>query len=249
MSSEYTYATHYLTRALPCPATALPIRYFAKYPLKLVPWGEQVLAVRYREPILPELHGAAALSYLYYRSWHPLPKVQIDRDDGPGQTTKHLSPPLHLSPSNICSINEQLLQNKHTLDRSGRKLTLKERRACFVSRQMIETRSDVGVQWVLFSKVYDSASKIVESIRTMQRLVGDVERVTELIDCLDTVASTTQLQVRKHTHTHTHLSFLFFPIVRLNVIYRDRLQTVGQLTEQNCISISPWPDVAYNQAG
>jgi len=76
----------------------------------------------------------------------------------------------------------------------------------FLARQMIETRSDVGVQWVLFSKVYDSASKIVESIRTMQRLVGDVERVTELIDCLDTVASTTQLQVRKHTHTHTHTS-------------------------------------------
>eukprot|EP01046_Picozoa_sp_COSAG06_P027110 COSAG06_NODE_2372_length_6990_cov_6.727906_8_plen_87_part_00 len=72
---------------------------------------------------------------------------------------------------------------------------------------MIETRSDVGVQWVLFSKVYDSASKIVESIRTMQRLVGDVERVTELIDCLDTVASTTQLQVRK---THTPLSLSLF---------------------------------------
>jgi hypothetical protein len=36
--------------------------------------------------------------------------------------------------------------------------------------QMIETRSDVGVQWVLFSKAYDSANKIVESVRTMQRV-------------------------------------------------------------------------------
>ena len=53
--------------------------------------------------------------------------------------------------------------------------------------QMMEVRSDVGVLWVLFSRAFQSARTVIDSLRTLQQLVGDVERVTELIELLDKV--------------------------------------------------------------
>eukprot|EP01045_Picozoa_sp_COSAG04_P035661 COSAG04_NODE_8331_length_989_cov_1.031461_1_plen_207_part_10 len=73
----------------------------------------------------------------------------------------------------ICIISHGILNPKHSsLD------TIED---------MMEVRSDVGVLWVLFSRAFQSARTVIDSLRTLQQLVGDVERVTELIELLDKV--------------------------------------------------------------
>ena len=53
--------------------------------------------------------------------------------------------------------------------------------------KMAEVRSNVGVQWVLFTNTMAAARVVVEMLRTMQQLVGNVERVTDLLELLDRV--------------------------------------------------------------
>jgi ABC-type uncharacterized transport system fused permease/ATPase subunit len=50
--------------------------------------------------------------------------------------------------------------------------------------QMAAVRADAGVQFVLFNSTMDAARVVVEMIRKLQLLVGQVERVTELLDLL-----------------------------------------------------------------
>jgi ABC-type uncharacterized transport system fused permease/ATPase subunit len=56
--------------------------------------------------------------------------------------------------------------------------------------KMADVRSNVGVQWVLFTNTMQAARIVVEMIRTLQQLVGNVERVTELLELLERVKTT-----------------------------------------------------------
>lgn len=47
--------------------------------------------------------------------------------------------------------------------------------------------ADAGVQYVLFNSTMDAARVVVEMVRKLQQLVGQVERVTEMLDLLDKV--------------------------------------------------------------
>lgn len=53
--------------------------------------------------------------------------------------------------------------------------------------KMSTQRSMVGVQWVLFNNTMNAAKITIELIRTLQQLVGNVERVTDLIELLQKV--------------------------------------------------------------
>ena len=57
--------------------------------------------------------------------------------------------------------------------------------------QMAAVRADAGVQFVLFHATMDAARVVVEMIRKLQLLVGQVERVTELLDLLVSVGLST----------------------------------------------------------
>lgn len=50
--------------------------------------------------------------------------------------------------------------------------------------QMAVVRADAGVQFVLFNSTMDAARVVVEMVRKLQLLVGQVERVTEMLDLL-----------------------------------------------------------------
>jgi ABC-type uncharacterized transport system fused permease/ATPase subunit len=53
--------------------------------------------------------------------------------------------------------------------------------------KMSIVRSDVGVAWVLYSATMESARIVVETVRQMQQLVSEVERVTDLMELLERV--------------------------------------------------------------
>ena len=53
--------------------------------------------------------------------------------------------------------------------------------------QMADVRAAIGVQWVLFNSAMDAARVVVEMVRKLQMLVGQVERVTEMLDLLEKV--------------------------------------------------------------
>ena len=50
--------------------------------------------------------------------------------------------------------------------------------------QLAELRADVGVQWMLFNQCLSAARQAIEMVHTLQKLVGTVERVTELLELL-----------------------------------------------------------------
>lgn len=56
--------------------------------------------------------------------------------------------------------------------------------------KMADVRSNVGVQWVLFTNTMAAARIVVEMIRTLQQLAGSVERVTDLLELLERVKKT-----------------------------------------------------------
>ena len=46
---------------------------------------------------------------------------------------------------------------------------------------LTDIRADVGLQWVMFSQCMGAARVMMNTIRVLQRLVGDVDRVNELL--------------------------------------------------------------------
>jgi ABC-type uncharacterized transport system fused permease/ATPase subunit len=56
--------------------------------------------------------------------------------------------------------------------------------------ELSELRASVGVQWMLFQQCMSAARQAIDMLRTLQRLVGTVERVTELLELLQQVSST-----------------------------------------------------------
>jgi ABC-type uncharacterized transport system fused permease/ATPase subunit len=53
--------------------------------------------------------------------------------------------------------------------------------------KMAEVRADIGVQFVLFSNCMNAARQAMELVRELQHLIGEVERVTDLVDLLEKV--------------------------------------------------------------
>ena len=53
--------------------------------------------------------------------------------------------------------------------------------------QMAAVRADVGVQMVLFTSTMGAARIVLEMVRKLQQMVGQVERVTEMLDLLNKV--------------------------------------------------------------
>ena len=53
--------------------------------------------------------------------------------------------------------------------------------------KMADVRSEVAVQWLLFTQTMGAARTAFTMLRDMQQLIGHVERVTEMLDTLDRV--------------------------------------------------------------
>ena len=56
--------------------------------------------------------------------------------------------------------------------------------------QMASVRAEIGVQSLLFDSTMQAARQAMELVRELQRLVGEVERVTDLYELLEQVGLT-----------------------------------------------------------
>jgi ATP-binding cassette subfamily D (ALD) protein 3 len=72
---------------------------------------------------------------------------------------------------------------------------------------MAEMRADAGVQWVLFTKCMGAARVMMNTIRVLQQLVGNVERVTELLALLDKVKADKASEAASHVHEGDCIAF------------------------------------------
>ena len=79
--------------------------------------------------------------------------------------------------------------------------------------QMSLVRSDVGVAWVLYSATMENAKVMVEMVRTLQQLVSEVERVTELHDLLARVHSRQLTELAANIESGDEISFRDVDIV------------------------------------
>jgi hypothetical protein len=64
--------------------------------------------------------------------------------------------------------------------------------------KLANLRADVGVQWMLFNQCMAAARQAIDMVHTLQKLVGTVERVTELIELLDHVTSSSSTENEKN---------------------------------------------------
>ena len=62
--------------------------------------------------------------------------------------------------------------------------------------QLTEVRSDIGVQFVLFNSCMQSARQSMELLRQMQQLVGETERITDMVDLLEEVDAQKERDLR-----------------------------------------------------
>eukprot|EP01049_Picozoa_sp_SAG25_P007727 SAG25_NODE_648_length_6205_cov_2.314609_6_plen_338_part_00 len=53
--------------------------------------------------------------------------------------------------------------------------------------KMQEVRAEVGVQWLLLTRTMEASRRVVEIVRKLEELVGQVSRVTELMQLLESV--------------------------------------------------------------
>ena len=113
----------------------------------------------------------------------------------------------------ICIISHGILNPKHSsLDTiedvsAATPFTCSFETSKEAAAQMMEVRSDVGVLWVLFSRAFQSARTVIDSLRTLQQLVGDVERVTELIELLDKVTEDKKTEASHTTKDGDMIAF------------------------------------------
>jgi ABC-type uncharacterized transport system fused permease/ATPase subunit len=73
--------------------------------------------------------------------------------------------------------------------------------------KMAEVRADVGTQWVLFTRVMQAARRAVEMFRKLQELVGEVERVTDLLELLDVMQGAKQEEFEEQFVEGDHIAF------------------------------------------
>ena len=55
--------------------------------------------------------------------------------------------------------------------------------------RMAQVRSDAAVQWMLFLQCMSSVRVVSSSVRELQQLMGEVERIVEMLEALDRIAS------------------------------------------------------------
>jgi ABC-type uncharacterized transport system fused permease/ATPase subunit len=88
--------------------------------------------------------------------------------------------------------------------------------------KMADVRAEVGVQFMLFNNCMGAAMRAINMINDMQRLVGNVERVTELNELLDRVmaAAATAEKVCSDPHSaHSHIAAM----LRIGIYHHRRL--------------------------
>eukprot|EP01047_Picozoa_sp_COSAG01_P034196 COSAG01_NODE_2556_length_7460_cov_14.297786_8_plen_590_part_00 len=73
--------------------------------------------------------------------------------------------------------------------------------------KMATVRSDVGVAWVLYSSTMEAAKVLVEMIRTLQQLVSEVERVTDLYELLIRVKGEKQSELASSIQSGDAIAF------------------------------------------
>jgi hypothetical protein len=64
--------------------------------------------------------------------------------------------------------------------------------------KLAELRASVGVQWMLFNQTMGAARRAINMVRTLQKLVGTVERVTELLELLDQLSTAAREENKKN---------------------------------------------------
>ena len=67
--------------------------------------------------------------------------------------------------------------------------------------KIADVRSAVGVQWLLFSQTMNSARAGIDLLRELQQLVGEVERITEMLEILDSISAAKKSE-KKATFLH-----------------------------------------------
>ena len=76
--------------------------------------------------------------------------------------------------------------------------------------KMSDLRADVGTQMMLFERCLFSARTALQLVTELQQLIGHVERVTEMLEMLDTVTKTTAREESKSivqvSHPHPILT-------------------------------------------
>jgi ABC-type uncharacterized transport system fused permease/ATPase subunit len=73
--------------------------------------------------------------------------------------------------------------------------------------KMKEVRADVGVQWLLLNRTMEASSRVVEIVRKLEELVGQVSRVTDLMELLDSVQEFKQGEYAKNFCDGDMISF------------------------------------------
>jgi ABC-type multidrug transport system fused ATPase/permease subunit len=90
--------------------------------------------------------------------------------------------------------------------------------------QIANTRSDVGVQWLLFTQTMTSARTSITMLRDVQQLIGHVERITEMLETLDRVALAKQNEKKASTITADKIEFNNVTVITpANVLLVDKL--------------------------
>lgn len=70
-----------------------------------------------------------------------------------------------------------------------------------------DTRADVAVQLLLFNQTMTSFKTAITLLRDMQQLIGNVERITEMLETLDRVAETKKDEKQASTVTGDMIEF------------------------------------------
>eukprot|EP01043_Picozoa_sp_COSAG02_P030357 COSAG02_NODE_1933_length_10319_cov_22.624168_12_plen_162_part_00 len=73
--------------------------------------------------------------------------------------------------------------------------------------KIADTRSDVAVQLLLFNQTMTSFKTAITLLRDMQQLIGNVERITEMLETLDRVAETKEDEKQSSTVTADMIEF------------------------------------------
>ena len=73
--------------------------------------------------------------------------------------------------------------------------------------KIADTRADVAVQLLLFNQTMTSFKTAITLLRDMQQLIGNVERITEMLETLDRVAEAKQGEKQMSTVTADRIEF------------------------------------------
>ena len=73
--------------------------------------------------------------------------------------------------------------------------------------KIADVRSGVTQQWLMFTNVMSRARTAITLLRDMQQLIGNVERITGMLDMLDRIAEAKSLQKKASTVTADRIEF------------------------------------------